>query len=592
MKSQSPAKTITPSCNPGSRPRLSTKTLGSPAFAASFKSFQKHCLAVDISRFNNYSENRIIIPFVSTYRRQTGRAAYVAAVMASYFELPAQSNAQAAVNISEEERKELRGMSLLSPQVSRILDNLQLEDKSSSSDNDEEDESLESENNEESRLSDDDNTKIDDSISRKSRQAPSSTVHGSKTSARSGTKSSLGRTAGDKSLKNPRSRMARFQSLRSSIFQANIENNMKKCHQEAEVREKAASSWKAQHENRRGYNRPHTPEKSLDEKDGFGHRIRMKVRRLTSKETPTLANIEENTGTLTRRDSTASDDDDTHGDSWRPRQSYESSIDHSDVDELVRWVSRRDPPSDGERGLSDRQATKKEDSGHESLGQSDIEELVRHASRKSISVEPVVPVHTGYSDESTASDSDLSDEDVGQDEDGLEGSLSRWVSRRDGAMAGPIRQQRSAMQIEPDTDPDESDVPEIGRWRTHHDTTSGESIADSSTIVKKDDISVLEAKRGRSRERSPTFQDKGHLQDDDVDELVRWVSRRDSKQPSNPDIKDEVDDLKRQEDEKKQQLGMTVEDKSLAPEDLDDLLAHVRGRKFSGLNSSITPAHV
>ena len=509
--------------------------------------------------------------------------------MASYFELPAQSNAQAAVNVSKEEHEELRGMSLLSPQVSRILDNLQLEDKSSSSDNDEEVESLESENNEESRLSDDDDTKIDDSISRKSRQAPSSTVHGSKTSARSGTKSSLGRTAGDKSLKNPRSHMA----LRSSIFQANIENNMKKCRQEAEAREKAASSWKAQHENRRGYNRPHTPEKAPDEKDGFGHRIRMKVRRLTSKETPTLANIEENTGTLTRRDSTASDDeDDTHGDSWRPRQSYESSIDHSDVDELVRWVSRRDPPSDGERGLSDRQATKKEDSGHESLGQSDIEELVRHASRKSISVEPVVPVHTGYSDESTASDSDLSDEDVGQDEDGLEGSLSRWVSRRDGAMAGPIRQQRSAVQIEPDTDPDESDVPEIGRWRTHHDTTSGESIADSSTIVKKDDVSVLEAKRGRSRERSPTFQDNGHLQDDEVDELVRWVSRRDSKQPSNPDMKDEVDNLKRQEEEKKQQLGMTVEDKSLAPEDLDDLLAHVRGRKFSGLNSSITPAHV
>ena len=592
MKSQSPAKTVTPSCNPGSRPRLSTKTLGGPAFAASFKSFQEHCLAVDISRFNNYSEKRIIVTFVSTNRRQTGRVAYVAAVMASYFELPAQSNAQAAVNVSKGEHEELRGLSLLSPQISRILDNPQLEDKSSSSDKDE---SLGSENDEESRLSDD-NTKIDDSISRKSRQAPSSTantLHGSKTSARSVTKSNLGHTAGEKSLKNPRSHMARFQSLRSSIFQANIENNMKKCHQEVEAREKAARNWKAQHENRQGYNRPHTPEKTPDEKDGFGHRIRMKVRRLTSKETPTLANIEENTGTLMRRESTASDDaNETHGESWRPRQSYESSIDHSDVDELVRWVSRRDPPSDGERGLSDLQATKKEDSGHESLGQSDIEELVRHASRKSISVEPAVPAHTGYSDESTASDSDLNDEDNGQDEDGLEGSLSRWVSRRDGAMSGPIRQKQSVMQIEPDTDLDESDVPEIGRWRTHHDITSGESIADGNTIAKKDDISVLEAKRGRSRERSPTFRDKGHLQDDDVEELVRWVSRRDSKQPSNPDVKDQIDDLKRQEDEKKKQLGMTVEDKSLAPEDLDDLLAHVRSCKFSDLNSSITPAHI
>lgn len=510
--------------------------------------------------------------------------------MASYFELPAQSNASAAVDVPEEEQEALRGMNILTPQVSRILDDLQFDDKSGSSDeDDEEGNSSGSEDDEESRFSDYD-TKIDDSLSRKSRQAPSgttTTVHGSKISPKSGIKeikASSGRTSGDKSLKNPRSHMARFQSLRSTLFQATIESNMKKCHQEADRREKAATNWKTQHEKRQGYNRPHTPEKAPNEKDGFGRRIGMKIRRLASKEPPTMANIEESTGNLTRRESTATDDEDEpHGDPWKPRQSYESSIDHSDVDELVRWVSRRDPPSDGEARMSNVKALKKEDSGHESLGQSDIKELVRHASRKSIATEPVVPMHTGYSDESTASDSELSQEEDDQEEGSNEGSLSRWVSRRDGAMAGPVRGQRSAPQIEPDIEND-SDVPEIGRWRTHHDDTSGESIAGStgSEVAKKDNFSVLEAARGRSRERSPKFEDKGHLKDDDVDELVRWFSRRNSKQASNPDVKDEVVQLKRQEDEKTQQLGMKVEDKSFDREDLDDLLAQVRGRQMSG----------
>ncbi|KAJ4991917.1 hypothetical protein SVAN01_02512 [Stagonosporopsis vannaccii] len=519
--------------------------------------------------------------------------------MASYFELPAGPNAPAPVGMSKDERDELRGTSLLSPQISRILDGLQLDDKSSSSDDDDkeiEGDSSDSESDEKSRLSDN-KLKIDNSISRKSRQASSgtaNTTHSSKPSARTkGVRSSSGLNVGERSLKSPRNHMARFQSLRSTLFQANIENNMKKCHQEAEARERAATNWKAQHEKRQGYSRPHTPEKASSDKEGLGRRISTKIRRLTSKEPPTIVNIEDSTGNLTRRESTATDDEDeAFGDPWQPRQSYESSIDHSDVDELVRWVSRKDPPSDGERRVSKVKTPKKEDSGHESLGHSDIDELVRHASRKSISTEPVAVMRTGYSDESTASDSEPSQEYNEQDEDSVEGSLSRWVSRRDGSMAGPVRQQRSAFQIEPDTEADDSDVPEIGRWRTHHDNTSGESIADASEVAKKDDISVLEAKRGRSRDRSPQLDDKGHLQDDDVDELVRWVSRRDSKLASIPGIEHEKRVSKHQDDEKKQQVGMSVDDKSLGPEDLDDLLAHVRSHNMTSLGSGITPAHV
>lgn len=505
------------------------------------------------------------------------------------------------MDMSKEEGDQLEHKSLLSPQVSRILDNLQLEDKSSSSGSDKEGDSSRSESDEEPRFPDNTTPQIDESISRKSRQAPSGSAnaaHGSKTPARvgsKGNKSSLGRPSGDKYLKSPRNHMARFQSLRSNLFQANIENNMKKCHQEAEAREKTAIDWKAQHEKRQGYSRPHTPGKEISEKGGFGRRLSMKIRRLTSKDPSTIANIEEKSGNLTRRESTATDEEDQpYGNSWQPRQSYESTIDHSDVDDLVRWVSRRDPPSDGERRMFGVEGPEKDDSGHGSLGHSDIEDLVRHASRKSISVEPATTMHTGYSDESTASDSEQSQEDD-QDQESLEGSLSRWVSRRDGTMAGPVlrQQQRSATsQIEVDTDVDDSDVPEIGRWRTHHDDTSGESISDKSEAANDDDVAIPETKNVRARERSPALVDKGHIHDDDVDELVRWVSRRDSKQPSNPDIKDDIEDLRSQEDKKKQQVGMTVDDDSLAPEDLDDLLAHVRGRSRTSLSSAITPAHV
>ncbi|KZM25729.1 uncharacterized protein EKO05_0006037 [Ascochyta rabiei] len=512
--------------------------------------------------------------------------------MASYFDIPSGSDAPAAGQVPNEERGEQQGISLLSPQVSRILDDLHLDERSSSSDGDEEDNSSASTNEEESGPMND-STKIDDSFTRKSRQGLLSTgsaAHDSKTEAKPAPKHvrvTPGTATGDKSLKGPRSHMTRFQSLRSTLFQAHIEDNMKKCHQEAQSREEAATNWKAQHEKRQCYNRPHTPETTPHEKEGFTRRMGMKIRRLTSKGPPTMASIEENTGTLMRRESTATDDEDEpHGQPWNPRQSYESSINHSDVDELVRWVSRRDPPSDGERKASNIKSSRMEDSGHESLGHSDIDELVRHASRKSISTEPVVVMHTGYSDESTASDSEQSQEDDEQEED----SLSRWVSRRDGANAGPIRQQLSALQHEQDTE-NEFDVPEIGQWRTHHDDTSGESVA-GSEIAKKDDVSVLEAKRGRSRERSPNFEGKGHLHNDDVDDLVRWMSRRDSKQQSNPDMDNETVEIKRRENEKKQQVGINIDDRSLAPEDIDDLLAHVRERQMTHLNSSITPIHI
>lgn len=57
----------------------------------------------------------------------------MAAIMASYFELPAQSNAPLAGEMPKEVQ-ELQGAGMLTPQVSRILEDLHFDDKSSSSD--------------------------------------------------------------------------------------------------------------------------------------------------------------------------------------------------------------------------------------------------------------------------------------------------------------------------------------------------------------------------------------------------------------------------------------------------------------------------
>lgn len=513
--------------------------------------------------------------------------------MASYFELPSREHASAAANIEQlpkEERKQLGRMSLMSPAITQLLDDLGDEDSSSSSEGG----SLSRQHD----LADIDHIKKDPSSHTRQDKQKQSTgrVHrsSSPSPSRKSPKSSPSRASaqpkassvsaprsGGSSVKQKPAHMARFHSLRSMLFQANIEDRMKTGTQaDCGKEETAANKWKSQHEQRQ-IHRPKTPEKDTTGKDGIGGRFKTRIRRMTSREVPTMGNIRENETVVEfdDRGSTASSDNelDQHS-SWKG-DGDDESIHHSDVDELFRWVSRRDPASDGEarKGAVVHHEIVAQDSGHESLGHSDVDDLVRWVSRRSDTQEPQKQ-HTGYSDASTESDSENLEKSSDEEEDPEE--LVRWISHRDGPKAGPVRHTLERPELDSEVEKHyDSDVPELGRWFKRHDGTSGESAVSSPVRERADMFEEEERGRPRSRESiSPLPKQKNHLTDDDVDDLVRWVSRRDSKQlqPSVLENDDQTFEWKRQEDAKKQQLGMTKDQGSLSHGDIQELVAHVR----------------
>lgn len=319
---------------------------------------------------------------------------------------------------------------------------------------------------------------------------------------------------------------------------------------------------------------PKTPEKDEKGKShGLGSRLKTSIRRMTTKEVPTMETLKEDGAAHNFSDqgSTASSDGEPEPYQWRPREADEESIDHSDVEELVRWVSRRDPPSDGEARADKTPLVTltKADSGHDSIGDSDVDELVRWASRKSSGPDTQASQHTGYSEASTESDSELVEEE--HDSFGEEDAddLVRWISHRDGPTAGPVRQKQ---QDSPDNGSQarhNSDVPEFGNWVKRSDGRQ----------ASRDTLEEPEPERGRplSREGHARPKPKGHITHDDINDLVKWVSRKDSKQQSPPQSQEpSIDEIQRQEDAKKQQLGMTVDEGSLSHSDVKHLIEHVK----------------
>ncbi|KAH7093334.1 hypothetical protein FB567DRAFT_515137 [Paraphoma chrysanthemicola] len=507
--------------------------------------------------------------------------------MSSYFDLPPQQQS-GTTNIDavpENERKQLGQMSLLSPAVTQLLDDLEKEP----SDSDEE----------EGSLSEPDDTKHVAELTKKA--GPAKQGQNTLPKDRKPAKSSLSPNKGDRSpqkksahvrlsparpgggsAKPKQPHMARFHSLRSMLFSSTIEDKMKTMSQEdCEKEEAAAKKWKEQHSERQMHARPKTPEKDAQGKDGLGSRIKTKIRRITSKEVPTMETLKEDgvAHDFSDHGSTASSDNEEEQYRWRPRDADESSIDHSDVEELVRWVSRRDPPSDGEarRNVPD-VSEPLDDSDHESLGHSDVDDLVRFVSRRSAGPETRQDHHTGYSDASTESDSEMLKEHDSSEEENAD-DLVRWISHRDGPIAGPVRQKRQdadSTKAESHLSYD-SDVPELGRWIKRHDGTSGESGA---TTPAHDLLEEPERGRPRSRDGPSRQQAKSHLTHDDVDELVRWVSRKDSKQSASPKPDHDVQQLQHQEEKKKQKLGMTVDEGSLSHSDVKELIEHVRSKSM------------
>jgi hypothetical protein len=513
--------------------------------------------------------------------------------MASYFDLPPQQKAPAASieQVPVEQRKQLGRMSLMSPAVTQILEGLGDEHSdSNSSEGEASSEDLRSieytsEHTNTHKTGQNSKKHMNDKVNQSS--LPSLNKSFSNTSTKKGSshgQQSSARTSGVSSAKQKQPGMARFHSLRSMLFQANIEDKMKTITQEDRKDDNAATKWKSQHEERQMHH-PNISEKDVNSKNGIGSRIRLTMRRMTTKDAGGMEKIREDGAPVEFNDrlSTASSDNEEDEKPHSLRKSRDSdseSINHSDVEELVRWVSRRDAPSDGE-GRKGELVETKADSGHESLGNSDVDDLVRYASRRSVpQVGPDTrDEHTGYSDASTESDSEL--EQVSSEEEENADELVRWISRREGPGAGPVRRNLQRPELDSDVEQHyDSDVPELGRWFKRHDGTSGESAATTPVHQSFDEAEELERGRPRSRD-SLSMQDKRHMTHEDVDELVRWISRKDSKQQDAPiPESDDLATLNQNDEEKKQEIGMSVDQGSLSHADVEELIAHAR--KTSG----------
>lgn len=500
--------------------------------------------------------------------------------MASYFDLPPQPKEAPSCleTASKSQRKQLENTSLLSPAVTQLLDSLDQEPSDSDS--------------EEGNPSEEE-TAHRDRVNSKHKPASSRPE-----ASRSTTKSSLLPKKGERSAtskstqvkvhpEGPRKKvskpkqphMARFHSLRSMLFTSNVEHKIEECKQI-----EAVDEWKSQHDQRQMI-RPKTPEQET-QKDRLGTRIKTRIRRMTSKEVPTMVTLKESGGAhdFSDRESTASSDAEDEREPWRQQEDDEESINHSDVEELVRWVSRRDPPSDGEARLANKVGVVqeiKEDSGHESLGHSDVDDLVRWVSRRSAAPDTSEDLHVGYSDASTETDSEVERaHDSSENEDADD--LVRWISHRDGPNAGPVRTKLEQPKTPKEDDHTiyDSDVPELGRWVKRHDGTSGSSNA-SNSIHSLEEPATTEPERGRPRSRlSNREQQKSHLTEDDINDLVRWVSRKDTP-PSQLEPDPTVQHLKREEEAKQAALGMSIAQRSLSHTDVTYLIQHVKSNQVS-----------
>jgi hypothetical protein len=512
--------------------------------------------------------------------------------MASYFDVQPPSKATAET-LDVPDDHPLKSTGMLTPQVSRILDDFDWEERSGS---DEEPSDAEKSLSEDSDLQDPD----------KQHKSQSSSSPGKKHVTIEPPPKPLG-----VAQRQRHPHLARFHSLRSMLFSSKIEEE-KMRHDEARAKAEAEEKWRAEHEKRKGWNRPKTPEspKGSPTKESFTHRMGDKLRRITSKEPPTMKGIiEENDNESTA----SSDNDDQLIESTHIRHGSDAdSMNHSDVEDLVRWVSRRDPPSDGEVRRTNTRKSGHIDSGHESLGHSDVEDLVAHANRKFSDPKEEAeasPKHD-YADASTEEDSEagVPSKNTMDDEDADE--LVRWISHKEGPNAGPVRKAaRSAKPANPNDTQNlpGSSGPELTGSDIGREDVSGES-----------DLPTDENASSKSEHKqNPSEEDRGSLAPNDVDELITWMSRNHSKSPptevsdeeprgrspiredSAPmthEVQDELvrtvsrrevnaqdeearDDgimkWKREEDEKKSALGMKHENESLQPADVDELVRWV-----------------
>ncbi|KAF2193426.1 hypothetical protein K469DRAFT_235856 [Zopfia rhizophila CBS 207.26] len=350
--------------------------------------------------------------------------------------------------------------------------------------------------------------------------------------------------------------MARFHSLRSMLFSSHLADAEAKCKAEKET------EWKEEHEKRKGLNRPKTPEGSPT-KEGFVERLGRGIKKVTNRELPTIKKEQS-------QESSASSDEEVEGMKTKVGKQLESgneSLDYEDIDELVKWVSQRD--MDGrswKKGVKMEAASSKLDGQlegrNEYMSHSDVDELVLWVSRRDNDGDLQRKMK---GDEEMPSSRVKLDQELGSGNESLGyGDLKR-VSQQDGTSG----------EWSPENEPDEVLTASDSEGQANKHASLGHRHVDELVrwMSRKD-----KAKDGRSEKKSENETLKAQLKGEhgknkslcheDVDELLRWMGRGDE---------DEVSTASESDDEPRGRQGKRHG--SLGNEDVDELVKWVSRRQ-------------
>jgi hypothetical protein len=269
------------------------------------------------------------------------------------------------------------------------------------------------------------------------------------------------------------------------------------------------------------------------EKKTLARRMGNTLRKITSRDVPTMQNIQEEGNdsrgrTQTRGESASSQDN---------KKRY-SGLEFSDDDGMARSTSKQVPESDGKA----QSRLQKE--------QEEVNKLVRMASKRPQSAEDVGNdrEQAEYSDASTATDSEADDENGLADHDINE--LIQWMSRNKGAKEQLIKEgtlptqvlQESSDNPSKDSTRDEAKPEERESNHNEDDDASSSGDEDVATLIrtvtreectqedeKRREAAILKWKLEKERQEKlgrVDSQHQGTLTDADVDELVKCMSRK------------------------------------------------------------------
>ncbi|KAF2749718.1 hypothetical protein M011DRAFT_465391 [Sporormia fimetaria CBS 119925] len=511
--------------------------------------------------------------------------------MASYFDVQPPSKATAEVlKPSYDGINDARRDGLLTPQVTRILDELD-ENHSDSGDSDSDSESEVGQDLDRGCADKRETSKgkeAETSMSQRKDSGVQESLQKTSSSSGSSDKSHKGSPHSASRLRHPR--LDRFVSLRSTLFSAHVADKL-----EAERESKDTEHPPKKTSPDRGMNTDATHEPETNKRQGLARRMTDKLRKVTSKEVPTMAKIHEGAA-LSKQSSNAEDASGERHHKKRDSGHIESDdndndcLRQSEIEDLVRWVSQRNKVGEGELPTT---SVVSDGEKRGSLKPEDVDELVSFIAQRrkgaadsnkadtATKAKPESSQHDdNLSDPSTESDLEDDDDSRDLDEDDVN-DLVKWVSRSKdptGGNGGPVKSSRIESSKQPSSKKSSSNS---SRSHTGNNTPKAmpNAAKQSSPLAR---VSETQASPLRSSkvpdypESVATEEDlEANLDNEDI-KLLRTVTRDDSSKEQ--ELMREAAILKwRLERDEQRKLGRvdSRHRNSLTEEDVDELVKEV-----------------